>query len=116
VKRCIRCGTVRPLARFEPRRATCRDCTNAATRGRKTYNTEGHRRWTYGLGPADFDALIVLQRGRCPICEEPLVKPVIDHDHRSGAVRGLLCGACNRGLGHFQDAPDLCDRAALYLQ
>jgi hypothetical protein len=63
-----------------------------------------------------FDHYVERQEGRCPICEWPLAKPVVDHDHRTGAVRGLLCGPCNRGLGHFRDAPGLCDRAALYLQ
>jgi hypothetical protein len=116
MKRCVRCGIIRPLGRFEPRRLTCRDCVNAANRGRSTYRTEGHRRWAYGLQPVDFDALLAAQRGRCPICLLPLVKPMVDHDHRTGEVRGLLCGPCNRGLGHFQDAPGLCWRAALYLR
>jgi hypothetical protein len=41
---------------------------------------------------------------------------VIDHDHTTGEVRGLLCPTCNAGLGHFKDSPELLLKAALYLQ
>lgn len=50
----------------------------------------------------------------CAICDsaEPLV---VDHDHKTGAIRGMLCNHCNRGLGHFKDDPILLELAANYL-
>ena len=51
---------------------------------------------------------------QCVICgiEDALV---VDHDHVTGKVRGMLCNHCNRGLGHFRDDPILLEFAAQYL-
>lgn len=50
----------------------------------------------------------------CVICgsQESLA---VDHDHASGKIRGMLCGHCNRGLGHFRDDPTLLEFARMYL-
>lgn len=54
----------------------------------------------YGLTPAQYDALLQRQGGRCAICRaRPKSKRLaVDHDHKSGAVRGLLCSRCNHDL------------------
>lgn len=56
----------------------------------------------------------VPQHGICPICKVDS-KLVIDHDHKTGAIRGMICRKCNLGLGYFKDSPDALKRAADYL-
>lgn len=51
---------------------------------------------------------------QCVICGDS-GKLVVDHDHQTGMVRGMLCNHCNRGLGHFRDDPMLLEFAAQYL-
>jgi hypothetical protein len=51
----------------------------------------------------------------CVICGDADTKLVVDHDHETGAIRGILCNHCNRGLGHFRDDPTLLEFAAQYL-
>lgn len=65
------------------------------------------------------ERLELKQRERCAICR---YKPsfdsyalAVDHDHKTGFVRGLLCGNCNLGLGNFKDNPELLKKAIIYL-
>lgn len=79
----------------------------------------------YGLSIEDYDALSVAQGGVCAICGGlPYGGRVdarkqflsVDHDHVTGAVRGLLCDGCNTGLGQFKDDPDRLIAAIEYLK
>ena len=63
-----------------------------------------------------FDRLYLDQCGCCAICAAELDAPHVDHDHKTGKVRGLLCKYCNTGLGLFKDRPGLLRRAANYLE
>lgn len=69
----------------------------------------------YGITKADFDSLMLAQGGLCPICRDPLTAPHVDHDHRTGAVRGILCMSCNVALGHLGDDVGRVSRAVEYL-
>lgn len=72
----------------------------------------------YGLSWGEYHAILDAQERRCAICDRPhaIAGPlVVDHDHDSGKVRGLLCHECNLGLGKFRDRPDLLAEASDYL-
>lgn len=81
----------------------------------------------YGLSPEDFDQLWESQKGLCVICGCEMIpftigkrggesrSAVVDHNHDTGKVRGILCRLCNVGLGSFRDNWDLLVSAASYL-
>jgi len=72
----------------------------------------------YGLPRAVFEALWKAQKGACAICHIEFAQQEyhIDHDHSTGVVRGILCVACNVGLGVFKDMPQLLMNALAYLE
>lgn len=72
---------------------------------------------TYRMDLATYQRMYALQEGRCAICrvEKEPIGLVIDHNHKTKKVRGLLCSTCNTGLGFFRDIPDLLDAAIEYL-
>ncbi|WP_407944921.1 endonuclease VII domain-containing protein [Paenibacillus cymbidii] len=75
----------------------------------------------YGLTEDDYQALLVQQNYRCAICgsskalEKMNTNLYVDHCHKTGGVRGLLCQKCNAGLGMFKESLELIKRAAVYL-
>lgn len=71
----------------------------------------------FGIGLAEYDALFKAQRGVCAICNKQSDKKLaVDHDHDTGEVRGLLCGACNRGIGLLKDDAQILHKAIEYLK
>lgn len=73
---------------------------------------------TYDITSAEYDAILAHQGGVCATCRKPPRKKrhAVDHDHRTGLVRGLLCHACNfKLLGRRDKDPDLFLRAYEYL-
>lgn len=74
----------------------------------------------YGIDWADFGAMLLAQSGLCALCEQPFGNspsrgPHIDHNHATGAVRGLLHGSCNRAIGLLQEDPEILRKAIRYL-
>lgn len=75
-------------------------------------------RSVYNLSRAEFDNLYDKQKGKCKLCRKKIKvsKSVhIDHNHKNGKIRGLLCSKCNLGLGHFQDNAEVLLRASKYI-
>lgn len=74
----------------------------------------------YGLTLRQYEEMRRRQKNRCKICRRPPKKHRrhnVDHDHKTGRVRGLLCFVCNhRLLGRGLENPDHHERAAEYLR
>src|SRR5690606_21201796 len=78
-----------------------------------------HVESTYGLKPGEYEKLYQAQGSRCAICRRAsgiAKRLAVDHDHRTGLARGLLCGPCNKVVGNFRDSPETFERAAEYLR
>ena len=72
----------------------------------------------FDLTPEEYDRILAFQGGRCAICpREPTEKMrlSVDHNHKTGEVRGLLCWLCNVALGKFRDDYVLLNAAAQYV-
>lgn len=118
-RRCRHCGNL-----IDPNLHASRAYCSAECKEQELFakRTEHHReRWLrqYGLTPTDFDAMLETQGGRCAICrgdDHNGRNWCVDHDHATGAVRGLLCTDCNIGLGKFKDDPAILRAAIEYLE
>ncbi len=82
-------------------------------------------RTKYGMTEADFDEMLAGQNGKCAICSVTVVvgderhshqTACVDHCHATGAVRGILCNRCNKGLGMFEDDLPRFRRVMRYLE
>jgi hypothetical protein len=84
----------------------------------KTYEeARGSRIRSYGISVEEYDQMLEDQGGTCYICGEPPQSRAldIDHCHKSGKVRGLLCSNHNRALGLLGDDPALLLKSIEYL-
>jgi Recombination endonuclease VII len=103
----------------------------------KSYNTEWnkahpenlkntHLKRTFGITLEDYKNMFASQSGLCAICEKPEVIVLkktgkikalsVDHCHKTGKIRSLLCSSCNLAIGSLKDDPILADKAAAYLR
>lgn len=99
----------------EKRRADSRRWAQENPEHRRDY----HLRKKYGITLEQYTEMSARQAHRCAIChakEKEGGRPLaVDHDHLSGAIRGLLCGQCNRGIGSFGDDSERMGAAISYL-
>lgn len=72
----------------------------------------------YKITVEEYDRISESQNGCCAICGTELNgrNVRIDHNHKTGEIRGLLCTSCNSGIGLLKDSSDVMMRAARYLE
>lgn len=111
MKICSRCKENKPSEEFVKHSRNkdglycyCKKCHQVLKREKKYNTTE-----------KALQLLAEKQNFSCKICKESPLKLVVDHCHITGKIRGLLCNACNRGLGMFQDDPKILYEAFHYL-
>ena len=108
------------------RHSHCRPCRVEYERQYRKRNPEvvkqtkrgTHYRTTYGITLGEYERLKALCSGTCWICKRPGITRGlnIDHSHKTGLIRGLICHQCNRGLRWFRDNPVDLRSAATYLE
>ena len=126
MKVCTKCKTEKPLEDFylcsrDGRIARCMVCVKEyqSTRTRKRDPDKIRANalmYKYGITPEQFNEMLADQGGKCQIstCNRPAT--VVDHDHNTGEVRGLLCSQHNTALGLAGDSPVHLRAMAQYLE
>ena len=106
-------------------------CKTCGTKRYKKAHKKRKERWVgkraewnlikkHGITFKDYNMLLEKQEGKCAICDTHQKnlkrRLVVDHDHKTDKIRGLLCYSCNSGLGLFKDDPILLIKASNYLK
>jgi hypothetical protein len=130
---CSVCYETKKLSAFIPHAQctfgytrVCTDCGNKKSIENRRQNPIAYKSnklvYRYGITNEQFEALLELQKYRCAICEIhqnelPNKQKIlyIDHDHKTGKVRGLLCPKCNSFIGYL-DKDNHLDKALQYLK
>lgn len=108
------CGTEPGYrAHLKKGEAICEPCRRA--------KNEVHRLKKFGLKMSQAQRMLAFQRHLCAVCATPIdftngQQTHIDHDHRTGLTRGIVCQGCNVGLGGFRDDPQRLEAAIRYLE
>lgn len=85
---------------------------------RRDKSRDYHLKKLYGMSSTDYIVMLQKQNGQCAICfqfpndKKPLA---VDHCHKTGKIRGLLCTRCNLSIGALNDDPLLLESAIKYL-
>ena len=124
--RCPDCRRWKPSEEFPRNRSAttgrgtyCKPCFNQRARtSREKHHGTIRQFWLdrrYGVFEVEIEAILEEQGHKCAICGT--ANPThVDHDHATGAIRGVLCFACNRALGFFQDDMETISRAIDYVE
>lgn len=138
MKKCCTCKKGKPLSDFhadstskDKKAHRCKECAcfwsrfHHARRMKEEPEYKKQKRAAYiknqhGISLQEYENRVAQQKYACAICGVKLStdghNTHLDHCHKTGNLRAILCTNCNRGLGHFQDSPDLLEIAAKYLR
>ena len=127
-KTCPTCGIEQPIANFYTQKRQCRICIRDHQRrfraARPDYHHGRNLKQRYGITVDEYETLIANQNSTCPICEVEIPdtigykgkRPsVVDHNHETGEVRGILCSSCNLVLGYARENTHTLYKAIVYL-
>lgn len=93
------------------KRPSCKDCRKI--KDGKSISKKDRDIWN-NKKPKEYELFV------CPICERTSIagisKIVLDHNHKSGKVRGFVCESCNTGIGRFDDDPKIVEKAKNWLE
>jgi hypothetical protein len=122
------------LAAYKPRRAELKAKQHSTPEGKakrkaekrlygQKSGTRQSRKYKYGISQQDYEQMLFMQNSVCAICGKPetrtfngKISPLaVDHNHETGAIRGLLCNLCNASLGGFKDSMENLSNAIDYL-
>ena len=125
---CSICGQEQPTENFYRNRRSCKSCLRDSQRRYRAERPDYHHgrnlRQRYGICPDEYQTLLANQNNTCPICEVEISETleykgsrsaVVDHNHDTGDVRGILCSMCNKMLGHARESTDILYKAIVYL-
>lgn len=138
-KKCACCGEVKPTTEFIKRKSRekwgfysyCRECKHKKAKEYYLDNTEKCKKLArnrdlkkYDITLEEQEKMLRDQDNKCAICGKEIflfgssknLTAHVDHDHKTGKVRGLLCQECNTGLGKFMDNTDYLLSAVSYLK
>lgn len=117
-KLCRGCKVYKNKSEFSLRHSKCKVCNTKIAcesilkRFGNYRNANLYRK--YGIFEEDYDRMYEEQKGLCFLCNRERTL-IVDHNHRTGKVRKLLCSGCNTGIAQFEHDPDLLDKAKEYI-
>lgn len=131
MKKCFACKRDKPLDAFyrsnvHYRQRECKECTRLRkhrwhmTESGKLSSANSKLKKRFGITLQEYEQMVAAVQGKCEICGATSSygkhRLAVDHDHKSGLLRGILCKSCNTGLGAFRDDVTLLYSAVAYLR
>lgn len=134
MKTCSKCNETKPLSEFYTDRSLpggkrnyCSVCDRKKAQNYREKFPEKAKmqvrssklKIKYGIDLDKFNLMVTEQNNKCAICETVFWAPkytCVDHCHKTGKVRAILCGPCNTGLGLFKESTQILEKAIQYLK